>query len=113
MNRGDVVEVNWPYSDLSGTKIRPAVVVQADFLNNLIEDTTFVKITSRKFGIPGSEVVLDPAVETDSGLRKSCVASCNNFLTRDQAIAGPVIGFLSASAMQRIEECLKKVLEIR
>jgi mRNA-degrading endonuclease toxin of MazEF toxin-antitoxin module len=36
MNRGDVVEVNWPYSDLSGPKIRPAVVVQADFLNGLI-----------------------------------------------------------------------------
>lgn len=30
MNRGQVVEVNWPYSDLSGTKLRPAVVVQAD-----------------------------------------------------------------------------------
>ena len=30
MKRGDVVEVDWPYSDLTGSKIRPAVVVQAD-----------------------------------------------------------------------------------
>jgi hypothetical protein len=36
MNRGEVVEVNWPYSDLMGLKIRPAVVVQADFLNGLL-----------------------------------------------------------------------------
>jgi mRNA-degrading endonuclease toxin of MazEF toxin-antitoxin module len=33
MNRGDVVLVNWIYSDLTGSKLRPAVVVQADFLN--------------------------------------------------------------------------------
>jgi mRNA-degrading endonuclease toxin of MazEF toxin-antitoxin module len=54
MNRGEVVEVDWPYSDISGTKVRPAVVVQADFLNSLIDDTIFVKITGRKYGIPGT-----------------------------------------------------------
>jgi mRNA interferase MazF len=112
MNRGDVVEVDWPYSDLSGTKIRPAVVVQADFLNGLIDDTIFVKITSRRFGIPGTEVQLDPALETLAGLTKVCVASCFNILTRDQAIVGPVIGALSDGAMRQIEDCLKKVLEL-
>ena len=33
MNRGDVVLVDWPYSDLTGSKLRPAVVAQADLLN--------------------------------------------------------------------------------
>jgi mRNA-degrading endonuclease toxin of MazEF toxin-antitoxin module len=32
--------------------VRPAVVVQADFLNGLIDDTILVKITGRHFGIP-------------------------------------------------------------
>jgi hypothetical protein len=45
MKRGEVVEVNWPYSDLSGTKLRPAVMVQADYLSGLIDDTILVKIT--------------------------------------------------------------------
>jgi mRNA-degrading endonuclease toxin of MazEF toxin-antitoxin module len=39
MNRGDVVLVDWPFTDLSGSKLRPAIVVQADFLNGLIDDT--------------------------------------------------------------------------
>src|SRR5436309_10285861 len=95
MNRGDVIEVSWPYSDLSGTKVRPAVVVQADFLNGLIDDTILVKITGTRFGIPGTEVELDPAIEPGSGLRKVCYASCNNVLTRDQGILGPVVGYLS------------------
>ncbi|HKI36108.1 MAG TPA: type II toxin-antitoxin system PemK/MazF family toxin [Gemmataceae bacterium] len=61
MNRGDVVEVDWPFSDLSGTKRRPAVVVQADDLNGLIDDTISVKIQGNAYGIPGTEVLLDPA----------------------------------------------------
>jgi mRNA-degrading endonuclease toxin of MazEF toxin-antitoxin module len=112
MNRGDVVQVDWPYSDLSGTKVRPAVVVQADFLNSLIDDTIFVKITGRKYGIPGTEVELDPIVEIAAGLSKVCYVSCKDFLTRDQTKAGPVIGVVSDAVMRQIEACLKVVLEI-
>ena len=64
MNRGDVVAVDWLYTDMSGSKIRPAVVVQGNFLNGLIDDTILVQITSTRQGIPGTEVLLDPAVET-------------------------------------------------
>ncbi len=112
MKRGDVVEVDWPYSDLSGTKVRPAVVVQADFLNGLIDDTILVKITGSRFGIPGTEVELDPARETSSGLSKICYASCYNVLTRDQAKIGPVVGYLSDAVMQQICDCVKIVLEL-
>ena len=112
MTRGQVLQVNWPYSDLSGSKVRPAVVVQADFLNGLIDDTILVKITGIQFGIPGTEVELDPVAEPLSGLSKLCYASCNNILTRDQVLAGPIIGSLSDRAMLEIEVCLKKVLEL-
>jgi mRNA-degrading endonuclease toxin of MazEF toxin-antitoxin module len=61
MKRGEVVEVDWPFSDLTGSKKRPAVVVQADFLNGLIDDTILVKITGSRFAIPGTEVMIDPA----------------------------------------------------
>ena len=112
MRRGEVVKVNWPYSDLSGWKSRPAVVVQADLLNGLIDDTFLVKITGTRYGVPGTEVKLDPADEYASGLSKVCYASCNNILTRDQSLAGPIIGYLSDAAMRRIADCLKTVLEL-
>lgn len=112
MNRGDVVEVNWPSSDLSGTKVRPAVVVRSDFLTGLIDDTILVKITGSHYSIPGTEVLLDPAVEPISGLSKVCYACCYEILTRDEAVIGAVVGSLSLDAMQEIEKCLKAVLEI-
>lgn len=112
MTRGDVVEVEWPFSDLSGTKRRPAVVVQADFLNALIDDTIYVKVQGNRYGIPGTEVELDPAAETLSGLSKVCYASCKDLLTRDQALILRTVGVLSDAAMRQIEDCLKRVLGI-
>lgn len=112
MRRGEIVEVSWPYSDLSGTKVRPAIVVQADFLKGLVDDTIFVKLTGKHFGIPGTEVKLDPADEQGSGLRKVCYASCKDILTRDQAMVGPVIGYLSDAVMQQIGESLTVVMEL-
>ncbi|HKI35517.1 MAG TPA: type II toxin-antitoxin system PemK/MazF family toxin [Gemmataceae bacterium] len=110
MRRGDVVELDWHFSDLTGSKVRPAVVVQADFLNGLIDDTVLVKITSNRFGIPGTEVQIDPAAETASGLSKVCYASCKDILTRDQTLILRTVGVLSGATMRQIEDCLKTVL---
>ena len=112
MNRGEVVEVDWQFSDMTGGKFRPAVVVQADYLNGLIDDTIMVQITSRRHGIPGTEVVLDPAVETASGLSQVCVVSCINIRTFDQGLVLRTIGILSDAAMRQIEDCLKRVLAL-
>src|SRR5207248_1619537 len=112
MNRGDVVEVDWQFSDLTGSKKRPALVVQADFLNGLIDDTILVQITSTRHGLPDTEVLLDPAVETDAGLSKVCYVSCVNILTYDQSLVIRPIGFLSAAAMQEVDRCLKATLGI-
>jgi mRNA interferase MazF len=113
MNRGDVVEVEWLYTDMSGSKVRPAVIVQSDFLNPLIDDTILVQITGTRHRIPGTEVLLDPAVEPGSGLQKVCVASCLNVTTFEQARVLRRIGYLSDAAMQQIEVCLKTVMDIR
>jgi mRNA interferase MazF len=112
MNRGDVVLVDWPFSDLSGSKLRPAVVVQADFLNSVVDDTIYVKVQSHAYALPGTEVELHPATETSSGLVKRCYASCKDLLTRDQALVHHALGVLSDAAMRKIEDGLKVALEL-
>ncbi len=113
MNRGEVVEVDWPFSDRTGSKTRPAVVVQADFLNGLIDDSVLVQITSTRYGLPGTEVVIDPSKEPASGLSRVCYASCTNVLTLDQALVLGMVGVLSDALLHQIEACLKTVLQIR
>jgi len=110
MNRGEVVLVDWPYSDRTGSKLRPAVVVQADFLNGLIDDTVLVQITSKVHGFPGTEVTIDPATETASGLLHVSYVFCPNLPTADQALIDQSIGTLSDVAMDKIDVCLRSTL---
>jgi mRNA interferase MazF len=59
--RGDVVLVDFPYSDGSGSKIRPGVVVQNDADNQRLQNTVVAMVTgnvshanrsSAPFGLP-------------------------------------------------------------
>src|SRR5881392_628446 len=110
MRRGEVVLVDWPYSDRTGSKLRPAIVVQADFLNGLIDDTILVQVTRTVHGLPGTEVLIDPAQEAASGLRHLSYASCANLLTADPRVIEQTIGYLSDAIMHPLSDCFKKVL---
>jgi mRNA-degrading endonuclease toxin of MazEF toxin-antitoxin module len=74
MKRGDVAMVDWPFRDRTGSKVRPAVIVKADFPRGLIDGTVLAQFTSSRFWIPGTQVLLDPAHAMQSGLTKDCVA---------------------------------------
>lgn len=111
MNRGDVVLVTWAFSDGRGSRLRPAVVVQADFLNRLISDSVFVQITGSTRNAV-TEVVLDPAAEPRAGLKHLSYAVCNNISTYDKSLVYRKMGVLSAAARQRIENGIKSALEL-
>ena len=66
MNRGDVVFVDQPSSDLMGSKLRPAVVVQADYLNGLIDDAEAFRETDQARPLQAS-ATLRGYVEVQTG----------------------------------------------
>jgi mRNA-degrading endonuclease toxin of MazEF toxin-antitoxin module len=88
------------------------MVVQADFLNGLIDDTVVVQITTKGHGIPGTEVQLDPSIEQSSGLLHVSYVFCPNVMTADQSLIDQTIGVLSDAAMQEIDRCLKSTLAL-
>jgi mRNA-degrading endonuclease toxin of MazEF toxin-antitoxin module len=112
MTSGEVVLFDWAYTDGTGSKLRPAVVVQADYLHGILDDTILVQITTTRHGIPGTEVELDPAVETASGLLHLSYVFCPNLLTADPAFIDATIVMLSDQAMRKIDESLKATLAI-
>ncbi len=60
MKRGDVVLFDFPFSDRTGSKLRPAVVVQADVFNQSIDDTILALVTRTRRGTP-TELLIDLA----------------------------------------------------
>ena len=72
MKRGDVVIVEVFFSDRSGSKVRPALVVRCDFLNQRLSDTIVEIVTSspRRFSESGTQLRVHPTSEAgkSSGL---------------------------------------------
>jgi len=116
VRRGDIVLVDFPYSDHTGSKVRPALVVQADTWNQRLDDTILALITSSRHRRVGAatQFVIDmtTAEGQQTGLRLNSVIQCENLLTYDQALILRILGRLSVAAMEQIAACLKAALGI-
>jgi mRNA-degrading endonuclease toxin of MazEF toxin-antitoxin module len=90
--RGDVVLVDYPFSDRSGSKVRPCLVVQADRNNQRLSDTIVVTITSRIQH--ASAEPTEPLIQVStpggrqSGLLFDSAVQCHNILTVDGRSSG-------------------------
>jgi mRNA-degrading endonuclease toxin of MazEF toxin-antitoxin module len=64
--RGDIIIVDFPFSDASRVKRRPALVVLGDGLSSV--NTIIALITSSTHRAGATRLVVDPALELGSGL---------------------------------------------
>ena len=114
--RGDVVIVRFPYAGGVGSKVRPAVVVQCDRLNQRIRNTIVAMISGniRLAGTEPAQFLIDPAT-TDgvaSGLTFPSAVKCENLATIQQSDISNTIGHLSDALKSKLHDCLVAALEI-
>src|SRR5439155_2063252 len=113
--RGDVVMVDFPFTDTGQSKVRPALVVQNDRDNQRIRKTVIVMITgnTRRRGDP-SHLYVDPSdpAGVSTGLSFPSLVSCNNLYTIEQGSILHVIGHLSDALKRQLADCLKAALEL-
>jgi mRNA interferase MazF len=114
VRRGDVAMVDWVFSDRTGSKRRPALVVQADTYNQILDDTILALITSSSRRMVGSATQLLIDLSTPegrlAGLRMDSVVQCENLVTIDRQLILHIRGRLPAILMQGIDACLKAAL---
>lgn len=116
VRRGDVVLVDHPCSDVTGSKVRPVLVVQADNRNAALTNTVVAMITRNisRVGVDPTQVLVD--VQTPdgqhSGLRVNSPVTCGNLFTVHEDRIQRKIGELSPPLMQRVNHCLKLALDL-
>src|SRR5579863_6706385 len=101
VRRGNVVLVDYPYSDRTGSKVRPCLVVQNDRNNSRLDDTIVVTITSRIGYVvtEPTELLIDTATPAgqQSGLLFTSAVQCQNIVTVDHTFIVRRIGSLPAN----------------
>lgn len=116
LRRGDIVLVDYPYSDRTGSKVRPCLVVQCDRNNNRLDDTIVVTITGRihHAGTEPTQLLIDPgsAEGRQSGLLARSAVQCENILTIDTSFVMRKTGEMPDGLMAQVNGCLRAALEI-
>jgi len=105
-SRGEVILVRYPFSDLSGSKIRPAVIVNAPHVSN---DVFILPLTSRTTSLLAGEFVLkdwsQAGLNVETAVKRGVYTVHQNLIVKR-------VGQLSASDLKDLDDALRLWLEL-
>ncbi|MBI5479231.1 MAG: type II toxin-antitoxin system PemK/MazF family toxin [Deltaproteobacteria bacterium] len=110
LRRGDVVLVAFPFTDLTATKVRPAIVVSPDRAHRFTADVLLAAVSSvipRRSLLPSELLVSDrnPGFGA-TGLKCSSVILCGKLFTMEQRLVLRWLGRLDAALVARLDQAV-------
>lgn len=105
MAKGDIVLITFPFTDLSGSKLRPAVVLTESLL-----DITVCFITTQLEWQEDTDIKIIPT--SLNGLKKESLIRTSKIATIDRTMAKGLLGTLSAKELSALNQKLRKLLQL-
>lgn len=105
MAKGDIVLITFPFTDLSGSKLRPAVV-----LADTSFDLTACFITTQIGWKEPTDVLLTPS--GTNGLRKQSLIRTSKIATIDRDLTKGILGRLTQTELADLNNKLKILLQL-
>jgi mRNA interferase MazF len=105
MIKGDVILITFPFTDLSGNKLRPTVVLSSTDL-----DVTVCFITTQLQWQEFTDVQLLPTL--GNGLRKKSLIRTSKIATLDKTLAKGLLGRLTTAELNVLNNKLKILLQL-
>jgi len=105
MKKGDVVLIKFPFTDLSGNKLRPALVLFEsgnDLIAAFITSVLSVKLTGDISLIRNDE----------NGLKKDSVLKLSKLATLSKDLVAGRIGFFNAEELKEVNRGLRVIFNI-
>ena len=105
MNKGDLILIPFPFTDLSGNKNRPALVlVSSEF------DITVAFISTQLKWKEKTDILLEPT--KDNGLKKESLIRLSKLATIDKDLALGKLGKINNESIILVNNNLKKILKL-
>ena len=105
MEKGDIVLITFPFTDLSGNKLRPAVIL----IETLTDITVCFITTQLSWQVP-TDIILEPS--PTSGLRRQSLLRTNKIATLDKGLAKGLLGKLTDEQTYELNKKLKDLLQL-
>lgn len=107
--KSQVVKVLFPFSDLSGSKKRPGLVVA----NLHGDDTLLCQITSQNDEQDPYAISLDSSDFEEGSLRYPSFIRPSKLFTADSTIISDVIGYVNRTKMDEVEQSIIRIIQSR
>lgn len=105
MQKGDIVLIPFPFTDLSGNKLRPAVILAQTKL-----DLTVCFITTQLDRSEATDILIHP--NSSNGIKKLSVIRVSKIATLDKALAIGKIGVIDPNELIKLNDCLKQYFKL-
>ncbi len=105
MVKGDLVLITFPFTDLSGSKLRPAVLIAENLL-----DVTVCFITTQFQWKEPTDLELLPL--SSNGLKKQSLIRTSKIATLDKTIVRGLLGRLNTIEISDLDKKLKILLKL-
>jgi len=105
MKKGDIVLIPFPFTNLSGKKLRPALILAVSSA-----DITVAFITTQTEWKEPTDIEIQPDVNT--GIKKASLIRPGKLATIDKTIALGRIGTLPTHLINQVNSSLKVILQL-
>lgn len=115
LQNGDIVLVSFPFTDLSGVKLRPAVVISTQAVHKMTGDFTLLFISSV---VPKKTDPFELAFRAThsefemSGLKKDSLFKTNKITTISERLIKRKLGSLGKKIRQELRATLSEAIKI-
>ena len=105
MNKGDIILIPFPFSDLTGNKNRPALILIGGSL-----DVTVAFISTQMHRKEETDILIQP--NKNNGLKKESLIRLSKLATLDKDLALGLLGNLDDSEIQIVNKNLRSLLKL-
>lgn len=106
--QGDILLVNYPYSDLSSTKRRPVIVVGNDAAN--FRDYIVAKITTNLY-FDAFTFPIDDS-QLSNCMPAACVVRCNELFSADNKLIIKKLSAMKTKELRRLVAHIQSVFDV-
>lgn len=111
INQGDLLLVPFPFSDQSGRKVRPIIVLSNDEFNENSEDIIAIGITSN-ISKDIYSLKLDNKDLKEGKLMTKCMVKIENILRLDKSLIIKKIGKVKKEKLDKIIKIFNEIIKV-
>jgi mRNA interferase MazF len=113
INRGEILLLSFPFTDLQSGKVRPGLVISSDSFNKTDEDAVFILITSKE-ARNQYDLRIDenhPSFQA-TGLKVSSTFRTSKIMCLDKKLARRRLGYADKHILEKVDSALLGLLDL-